>query len=189
VVAATSKINSLDDLMKATKAKPLSYGTAGVGTLGHIFAEYVARKAGAQFVHVPYNAPMIPDILSGTVDFGSITMSTVAGNIAGGKLRVPAVATKDRLPDYPDVPTFRELGFDLSAVNWLALSAPAGLPDAFVRRVNKEVIEIMGQPDVRAVLRTEIIVPIAMTPAQVTELVKSETNNWAPIVQAAGLKK
>jgi tripartite-type tricarboxylate transporter receptor subunit TctC len=189
VVASTSKINTLNDLLQASKAKPLSYGTAGVGTLGHIFAEYVARKAGMQLIHVPYNGPMIPDILSGTVEFGSITMSTVAGNVEGGKLRVPAVATKDRLPDYPNVPTFRELGFDLAAVNWLGLSGPAGLSEAFVRRVNEEVIKIMEQPDVRAILRTEIIVPVAMNPQEFTQLIKSETESWAPITQAAGLKK
>jgi tripartite-type tricarboxylate transporter receptor subunit TctC len=189
VVADTSKIHSLDDILKSAKTAPMSYGSAGVGTLGHIFAEYVAHKAGLKLIHVPYNGPMIPDILSGTVEFGSITMSTVAGNIQGGKLRVPAVATKERLPDYPDVPTFRELGFDLAAVNWLALSGPAGLPDPLVRRINQDVIKIMDRPDVRAILRQEIIVPTAMSPQDVVQLIKSETKNWAPIVAAAGLQK
>lgn len=87
------------------------------------------------------------------------------------------------------MPTFRELGFDLAAVNWLALSGPAGLPDPLVRRINQDVIKIMDRPDVRAILRQEIIVPTAMSPQDVVQLIKSETKNWAPIVAAAGLQK
>jgi tripartite-type tricarboxylate transporter receptor subunit TctC len=189
VVAGDSPIKSLNDILTKAKTTPMTYGSSGVGTLGHIFAEYIARKAGLKFIHVPYNGPMIADVLAGHVEFGSLTMSTVAGNIAGGKLRVPAVATKERLPDYPNIPTFRELGFDLSAVNWLALSGPAGLSDAFVHQINQDVIKTMERPEVRAILRREIITPIAMTPQDVVKLVKSERDNWTPIVEAAGLKK
>ena len=189
VVAGTSKTHSLGDILATAKATSMSYGSAGVGTLGHIFAEYVAHKAGLNLVHVPYNGPMIGDIIAGNVDFGSLTMSTVAGNIQGGQMRVPAVATTERLADYPDVPTFRELGFDLAAVNWLALSGPAGLSDSFTQRINQYVIKTMALPEVKAILRQEIIHPIPMSPQQVAELMKSETRNWAPIVEAAGLKK
>jgi tripartite-type tricarboxylate transporter receptor subunit TctC len=187
--AAGSKLHGFDDLVAAARAAPVSYGSAGVGTLGHIFAEYVARKAGLKFIHVPYNGPMFADVMSGVVDFGSLVMSTVAGNIQGGNLRVLAVASDKRLADFPDVPTFRELGFDISAVNWLTLSAPAGLPDPLVRRINHDVIEAMAKPDVRAVLRQELIEPIAMSPEDVVTLMKSETERWAPIVAAAGLSK
>jgi tripartite-type tricarboxylate transporter receptor subunit TctC len=188
-VPSNSTLHTLDDILTATKAAPLTYGSSGVGTLGHIFVEYVARKAGVKFIHVPYNGPIVGEIIAGTVDFGAQTLSTLASNVAAGKIRVPAVATAERLPDYPDIPTFRESGFDLTAVNWLALSGPAGLPDAFVQRINGEVIKIMERPDVRAILRQEIITPIAMTPQDLVALVQSETKNWAPIVEAAGLKK
>jgi tripartite-type tricarboxylate transporter receptor subunit TctC len=189
VVAGGSKIQSLNDILTTSKTTPMTYGSAGVGTLGHIFAEYIARKAGLKFIHVPYNGPMIADVIAGNVEFGSLTLSTVAGNVEGGTLRVPAVATKERLADYPNVPTFRELGFDLAAVNWLALSGPSGLPDAFVRRVNEDVNRTLALPEVRAILRQEIIEPIAMSPQDVGALIKSETAGWGPIVEAAGLKK
>jgi tripartite-type tricarboxylate transporter receptor subunit TctC len=188
-VAAASKLHGFDDLVAAARATPVSYGSAGVGTLGHIFAEYVARKAGLKFIHVPYNGPMFADVMSGVLDFGSLVMSTVAGNIQGGNLRVLAVASDKRLANFPDVPTFRELGFDISAVNWLTLSAPAGLPDPLVRRINHDTIEALAKPEVRAVLRQELIEPIAMSPQDVVTLMKSETERWAPIVAAAGLSK
>ena len=187
--AAGSKLRTFEDLLKTARAGPVSYGSAGVGTLGNIFAEYVARKAGMKFIHVPYNGPMIADVMSGVVDFGSLVMSTVAGNIQGGNLRVLAVASEKRLPDFPDVPTFRELSFEISAVNWLTLSGPAGLPDALVRRLNHDVNDVLARPDVRSVLRQELIEPIPMRPEEVEKLMRAETERWAPIVAAAGLAK
>jgi tripartite-type tricarboxylate transporter receptor subunit TctC len=189
VSAAGGKFNTFDDLVKTSRTTPQSYGSAGVGTLGNIFAEYVARKAGLKFIHVPYNGPMIADIISGTVDFGSLTMSTVVGNIQGGRLRGLAVASDKRLADFPDVPTFRDLGFDISAVNWLALSGPAGMPESLVKRINHDVIDALGKPEVRDILRQELIEPIPMSPSDVVKLMKSETERWAPVVAAAGLGK
>lgn len=187
--AAGSKLRSLDDLLKAARAAPLSYGSAGVGTLGYIFAQYVAHKARVKFIHVPYNGPMSADVMSGVVDFGSLVMSTVAGNIHGDNLRVLAVASDKRLPDFADVPTFREAGFDISAVNWLTLSGPAGMPAPLVQRINHDVNETLARPEVASILRQELIEPIAMSPEEVVALMKSETQRWAPIVAAAGLGK
>jgi tripartite-type tricarboxylate transporter receptor subunit TctC len=188
-VAANSKLKTFDDLLKAARAAPVSYGSSGVGTLGHIFAEYVARKAGLHLIHVPYNGPMVTDVMSGVVQLGSQVMSTVAGNIQGGNLRVLAVASDKRLPDFPAVPTFRELGFDISAVNWLTVSGPAGVPDPIVKRINSAVNAVLARPDVQSALRHELIDPIAMSPDDVVKLMHTETERWAPIVAAAGLAK
>jgi tripartite-type tricarboxylate transporter receptor subunit TctC len=113
----------------------------------------------------------------------------VVGNIQGGKLRGLAVASDKRLADFPDVPTFRDLGFDISAVNWLAVSGPAGMPELLVKRINHDVIDALGKPEVRDILRQELIEPIPMSPSDVVKLMKSETERWAPIVAAAGLGK
>jgi tripartite-type tricarboxylate transporter receptor subunit TctC len=187
VVAAGSTFKNFGDLVAAARAEPVSYGTAGVSTLGHIFAEYVARKDGLKLIHVPYNGPMFADIMSGAIQLGSLVMSTVAGNIQGGNLRVLAVASDKRLPDFPDVPTFRELGFDISAVNWLAVSAPTGLPAPLTARINRDVVAALVRPEMAAILRQELIEPVAMTPDEVLELMRAESKRWAPIVAAAGL--
>ncbi len=189
VAAVGGKFITFDDLLNSARAAPVTYGSAGVGTLGHIFAEYVARKASMKFIHVPYNGPMIADVISGVVDFGSLVMSTVVSNIQGGKLRGLAVASDKRLPDFPDIPTFRELGFDISAVNWLTVSGPAGMSEPLVTRINHDVNEALARPEVREILRRELIEPIPMSPEEVTKLMKSETERWAPIVAAAGLGK
>ena len=95
--------------------------------MGHLTAVYVAQKADLKLTHIPYNGPMIGDIISGVVDMGSLTASTVMGNIDGGTLRALAVGTDKRLERYPQVPTFKELGFDFSPIAWLAISGPAGM--------------------------------------------------------------
>ena len=81
------------------------------------------------------------------------------------------------------------MGFEISAVNWLTLSGPAGLPDTLVRRLNHDVNDALARPDVRSLLRQELIEPIPMRPEEVEQLMKAETERWAPIVAAAGLGK
>jgi tripartite-type tricarboxylate transporter receptor subunit TctC len=189
ISASSSNLRSLGDVVNSSRNSPRSYGTAGAGTVGHLAAEFVAQKAAIKLVHVPYNGPMLGDVISGVVDMGSMGLSTAAGNIAGGKLRGFGISTRERLPEYPDIATMREQGFDLVAANWLALSGPAGLPEPVVARLNREVIKVLDLPEVRKALRQEIIEPIAMRPDELTNFVQSEIMRWTPIVQSTGLKQ
>jgi tripartite-type tricarboxylate transporter receptor subunit TctC len=189
IVASSSNLGSIADVVNTSRATPRSYGTAGAGTVGHLAVEFVAQKAGIKLVHVPYNGPMLGDVISGVLDVGSMGLSTAAANIAGGKLRGFGVSTNERLPDYPDIATMREQGFDLVAANWLALSGPAGLPSLLVSRLNREVIKVLDLPEVRQTLRQEIIEPIGMRPDELTRFVQNEITRWTPIVQSTGLIK
>ena len=189
VVSIKSRLASFDDLVRAAKAAPLTYGTAGIGTVGHLLASFVAVQGRVQLTHVPYNGPMLPDIMTGVVDIGSLTLSTVASNVDGGTLRLLAVATKARMPAFPRTPTFKELGYDISGIGWLALSGPAGLDRDLMRRLNLNVTRILAMPDVRELLRQEMIDPVAMTPDELTQFIKAEIASWTPVVTAAGLLK
>ena len=189
VVSAKSKLATFEDLLRAARGDSVTYGTAGIGTAGHLLAAFVANQGKLQFTHVPYNGPMIADIMTGVVDVGSITLSTVASNVEGGNLRLLAVATKDRLPAFAAVPTLKEAGFDISGIGWLALSGPPRLDVDLIRRLNQDVTKMLGQPELRDLLRQEIIEPIAMTPEGLTEFIKDEIARWSPVVAAAGLKK
>jgi tripartite-type tricarboxylate transporter receptor subunit TctC len=189
VVASTSKIRSFADLSRIAKDTPQSYGTAGVGTVGHLTAAYVAQKAHLKLTHVPYNGPMLGDILSGVLDLGSLTASTVMGGIDGGKLRAIAVGTDKRLPKYPDLPTFKELGFDISPISWMAISAPAGMSQELQSGLSKQFSEILARPKVKAILQQELIEPLAMSPQELTAFVQRDIDAWAPIVDAVGLRK
>ena len=187
VSAKNTKIETFADLVRIATTKSLTYGTAGAGSVGHLSAVFVAKKAGLKLVHVPYTGPMLGDILSGVLDLGSLTASTVMGQVDAGKLRMLAVGTDKRLPNLPQVPTFSELSFNIDPRVWLTISGPHGMSPELQLTINKEISRILAQPAVVKVLERELIQPIPMSPAQVVAWIKQETATWQPIVQSLGL--
>jgi tripartite-type tricarboxylate transporter receptor subunit TctC len=99
-----------------------------------------------------------------------------------------AVSSDRRLPDFPNIPTFKESGYDLVSTTWFSLSGPAGMPKEIVNKVNQEVVRAFAKPEVQARLRTEQILFEPMTPDQFTTFVSSELARWKPVAQQIGLK-
>jgi tripartite-type tricarboxylate transporter receptor subunit TctC len=189
VVASTSKIQTFLDLLRVAKDTPQNYGTAGVGSIGHLSAVYVERKAKVKLTHIPYNGQMVGDILSGVVDFGSLSASTVLGNVDGGTLRALAVGTEKRISRYSQVPTFKEFGFDIAPTAWLAISGPAGMSRELQIELNTQIREILARPQVMEILQQELIEPISMSPQELMALIRSEIAHWTPIVESIGLRQ
>jgi tripartite-type tricarboxylate transporter receptor subunit TctC len=123
------------------------------------------------------------------LDFGSLTASTVMGGIDGGELRAIAMGTDHRLAKYPDVPTFKELGFEISPISWMGVSAPAGISQEPLSSLSKQLSEILARAKVKAILQQELIEPIAMSPHELTSFVQRDIDFWTPIVDALGLRK
>jgi tripartite-type tricarboxylate transporter receptor subunit TctC len=173
------------------KSQPgkLTYGSPGNGTQGHLVAENMKQVLGIDMVHVPYKGagPAVADIVAGHITVGSTTLSTTAGQVKAGKIRALAVSSTERVPDFPDVPTFNELGYpELNAVIWFSLSGPAGMPQEIVQRLNSEVRRIMKMPDIREKLKPEGIEPGDLDPKQFSEFLSAELKRWAPVVKATG---
>jgi len=189
VVASSGKIQSFSDLVRVAKDASLNYGTGGAGTVGHLTAVYVARKANLKLAHIPYNGPMIGDIISGVVDIGSLAASTVLGNIDGGTLRALAIGTNKRLAKYSEVPTFKELGFDISPIAWLEIAGPPGMSRDLQMAVREQIITILARPKLKEVLQNELIEPIMMSPEDLTALLKTDIAIWTPIMESIGLRK
>lgn len=190
VVPPSSPLHSVADLIAAAKAGKLSgYASAGVGTLGQLVVEFVASKNALKLNHIPYNTAAFADILAGRVPMGSFTWGAALGQVQGGTLRALAVTTATRRPEAPDVPTFKELGYDLVASTWFALEGPKGIPDEIVQRLNRELIRILDTPDIKQKLAHDAFEPVPMTPGQVADFYASETARWTPIAQQAGMKK
>ncbi len=169
----------------------LSYGTPGIGTHGHLVAELLQQRAGFKMEHVPYRGAgqAVGDIVGNQISVGSFTLTTAAEHIRAGTIRALAVSSPKRLPDYPDLPTYVELGFpELVTVTWFSLSGPAGIPDPIVKRLNAEVIKALAQPDIRRRLQRDAIDPAPLDPAAFVEFIKAETRIWAPIARASGAK-
>jgi len=168
-----------------------SYGSPGNGTHGQLVAELFKHLAGVKMQHVPYKGASnaMADLIAGHIQAASTTLSTAAAQIHGGKARALAISTAKRLPDYPNVPTYAEMGYkDLVATIWFSLSGPAGMPADIVERLNAEVRKALDAPDTRERLRPEGIEPNGLTAAEFTAFVASEVKRWAPIVKASGAK-
>jgi len=190
VVPPASELRSVADLIAAAKAGKFSgYASAGVGTLGQLVVEYVAKKEGLHLTHIPYNTAAFADIIAGRVPMGAFTWGASLGQLQGGTLRALAVTTEARQPEMSSVPTFKELGYDLVAHTWLSLSGPKGLPKEIVDRLNTEMIRILALPALQPRLSRDAFNPKPMTPAELTAHMAAERARWTPIAQAAVMKK
>jgi tripartite-type tricarboxylate transporter receptor subunit TctC len=190
VVPPSSELRSLDDVIAAAKADKFSgYASSGVGTLGHLVVEYVAKRHDLKLTHIPYNTAAFADIIAGRVPMGSFTWGAALGQIQGGTLRALAVTTEARRPEAPNVPTFKELGYDLVASTWFSFSGPKDLPKEIVHRLNQETIRILELPEVKKRVIQDAFDPKPLTPAQLAAFMQAETARWTPIAQAAMKKQ
>jgi tripartite-type tricarboxylate transporter receptor subunit TctC len=193
VVNPTVAAKDLSEFVALLKKEPgkYSYGSPGNGTMGQLVAELFKQFAGVDMQHVPYKGASgtITDLIAGHILAASTTLSTAAGQIHGGKARALAISTANRLPDYPNVPTYAEMGYkDLVATIWFSLSGPARLPADIVERLNGEVRKALDSPDARSRLRPEGIEPGKLSPREFTAFVETEVKRWAPVVKASGAK-
>jgi tripartite-type tricarboxylate transporter receptor subunit TctC len=193
VVNPSLPVRDMKEFIAHAKAHggKLAYGSPGNGTQGHLIAEQLKQIAGIQMTHVPYKgaAFAVADLVAGHLPVASTTLTTAATQIRAGKARALAVSSTQRVPDFPDVPTFKELGYpELTATIWFSLSGPAGMPADIVGRLNAEVRRILQLPDVLERLRPEGIEPGDLDPKQFTAFMAAEVARWAPVVRAAGLK-
>jgi tripartite-type tricarboxylate transporter receptor subunit TctC len=137
--------------------------------------------------HVPFKeaSQMAAAIATGEVDWAFLSIATLAPMIQAGKVRLLAVADRARSPAAPDIPTLEEAGGpkNLDAFAWNAIMAPAGTPPAVVSEINCGVIDALAQPDVRAKLATFSFTPMALTPQQVGELIRSDREKYAGILK------
>ena len=191
-VNAKSPIKSLADFIDYGKksGKPLTYSSSGVGSSGHLFGETFARKVGIKVEHVPYKgaAQGLLDLVGGHIVWSAQTVTSSAGQIRGGTLRGIALTAKQRMPDYPDTPTFAELGHaEFNTPIWFSLSAPKGLPQHILSKMNGEINKIMTAPAMVERMQKEGMVVEAMTPAQLQQLIETETRFWRPAIEQAGL--
>jgi len=185
-------VKTLRDFVDAAKksSKPLTYSSSGVGSNGQLVAESFAQQAGIRLEHVPYRgaAQGLTDLIGGHIFFSSQTVSSSSGHIRGGTLLPLAHTSSARLPDYPDVPTFKELGYpELVTTNWFALSGPPGILKDIVEKVNREVVRAMQKPEIQARLRQDGLMAEALNVEQFKTFIESEAIRWKPVIERAEL--
>lgn len=183
----------LKGFIALAKKRPgeITFGSPGNGTQGHLVAELLKKRTGIDIVHVPYKGASLAmvDIVAGQIDAISTTLTTASAQIRAGRVRALALSAAARLPDYPSVPTYRELGYrDLVATVWFSLSGPAGMPADVVDRLNGEVRRILQLPDVRERLRRDGIEPNQLDAKAFSDFMEAEIKRWGPVIRASGAR-
>lgn len=155
--ASSDRYQTAQAALADAKARQLSYGSSGPGSVGYVTMEMIKAKAGVEISPIPYrgSGPAITDLLGGHTDLFFATAPPIMGQVKGGKLKLLALTGEQRTPAFPDIPTFRELGIDVTVTQWYGLVAPAGTPDAIVQKLSRAVSEGLGNAEVRRVVRQD----------------------------------
>lgn len=194
LVNAQSSYKTLADYINTAKSKPVNYGTSGIGSANHLYGELLKIEAAApEHTHVPFqgSAPGIQALLGDQIDSVFDPVTTNVGMLKGGKLRALAVSTPNRLPAFPDIPTFAELGFSsLTGSQWLGLSAPKGLPAPIAQRLTALIPEILAKPDILAQLdELQTLPPKApLLGDSFAQLIQSQVTTWTAVAKRANVE-
>lgn len=192
-INASLPAKTLAEFMAYAKASPgkLNYGSPGVGSPSHLVSELLSQIAAANMMHVPYKGtpPLVQGLLSGDVQMISTTYSAAIGHVKAGKLRVLAATSRQRLPDAPDLPTARELGYtDVVASNWWGLAAPKGTPARIIERLSAEMRAAIADPALQKRMIELSMGPLGSTPAEFAALIREDSTRWKSVIQRAGIK-
>ncbi len=192
VVSAELPAKTVAEYLALVKKEPKAgdYASAGAGSLPHYLGVMLSRTAGVPMTHVPYRgtAPALQALVAGEVKAGMFVLADALATARTGKARLLAVAGAQRSPLVPEVPTFRELGYELEASAWFALFAPAGTPKDVVERYARAAIEVVRAPDVRQRLADMGLEPTGYGPAELARILRADYEKWGPVIRASGFK-
>ena len=167
------------------------YGTAGVGTMGHLLGEHFFTQIGAKPVHIGYkgSAPALQDLIGGQVKVIIDAYIPSGPQILSGRARGLAIATTKRSPVLPDVPTFAEAGFaGFEAYGFYGVAAPAGTPRAVIDKLYAAFVAATTDRKVRATLVSSGYEVIASSPAEYRTFVQKQIDLWTPVVKKSNIK-
>jgi tripartite-type tricarboxylate transporter receptor subunit TctC len=193
VVHPSLPVHSVTELIAYARENPgkVNYGSAGIGTVGHLAGELLATMAGIKLTHVPYKGtgPALTDLLGGHIPMMFTPIPTAHGQAESGLLRALAVTSAQRSSLLPDLPTVAESGLPgYEAGLRYGLVAQAGTPRAVIERLNKELRLALTAEDVRQRLATDGAETLPSTPEEYAADIDREETTWSKIVNALGLK-
>jgi tripartite-type tricarboxylate transporter receptor subunit TctC len=192
VVLPSSKATDMKSLIELAKKDPKnwSYGTSGVGGVGHLAGEQFKAAAKINIDHIPYKggSPAITELLGGHVPLLFSSLGAAASHIQAGRLRALADSSGKRSSMFPDVPTMAESGFPgFDASIWFSIVGPAGLPKEVMDKLVPALTNVMKDPEVILAIKREGYDPMPMTPQQTAERIKSDFELWGKTVKSANI--
>ena len=189
IVRPDLPVNSTAELIAYAKANPgkLNYGSQGRGQIGHLAMEQLMHMAKIQIVHVPYrgSAPAITALLAGQIDVLPDIMPATKPHIEAGKMKLLAVASRERLKVVPNVPTMAETLPGFEADTWMGVVAPPGTPKEITRKLSDAIAEAFRKPDVNARIAALQVEPLGTSPDGMRDLIRQSAERWMPLIEAA----
>ena len=192
VARANAPYSNVSEFIEYAKKQPkgLTYGTWGTGSTAHLFGELLKRQTGANLIHAAYKAESAAhnDLFGEVLDFAWANPSTARNQTQGGKMKVLGITGTSRVSAMPNVPTFKEQGFNgFDIDSWISVYAPARTPQPVVEAWTAALREITAMPDVAARLTAFGFEPLGNTPAQFAERYKADYPRMAELIKAAGV--
>lgn len=185
-------VNSFAELIDYIRANPgkLSYASQGTGQLGHLAMEAIKLREKLDVVHVPYRGttPAMIDLMAGHVDLLVDSMLAGTTYVESGKIKLLAVGGKNRIPAYPNVPTFAERLPGLYFNTWMAIAAPPGTSKATTQILSKTIAEALRTPEANELLKSLQVDPFGSTPDEMASLIKESYETWGPVITKLGIK-
>jgi tripartite-type tricarboxylate transporter receptor subunit TctC len=187
-------VQTVKDLVTLIKANPgkYSYATSGTGSRNHFMGEAFKQSLKLDLVHVPFSGGglAVVSVLAGNTPVFFSTPPPVVQHVKEGTLRALAVMSKARCQILPDVPTILEAGYpDFEGEEWYGVMVPAGTPKEIIALLNREIVGIVAQPDIREHLATLGFEVVARaTPDEFAARIKAETEKWGYVIRTANIK-
>ncbi len=187
-------VNSVHDLIALAKARPatLNYASAGPGSMSHLAGALFEKMAQVKFVHVPYRgtAQSVVDLIGGRIELLFGTIAPSLANIRAGKMHALATTGDKRNSMLPDLVTISEAGLQgYEASLWTAFVLPAQAPRPIVERLNREVVAIVNDPDMRAALDKQGVEIDPGTPEALGNKIRADAAKWRDVIVGAGIRE
>jgi len=192
VINPSSPPTNLQEFVAWTKSfkGPLNYGSAGIGSGGHLAGELYNQLTGVQAAHIPYKGtgPALVDLMAGRYEFNFAGIQGTQPLVRAGRLRAIAITTPARVPSLPDLPAVAEAVPGFSVVGWYGVLGPAKLPAPIVALLHDEFVRILNQPEVRDRIVADGSEPAGTTPEEFRAFLVADVAKWAKLVKESGAK-
>jgi tripartite-type tricarboxylate transporter receptor subunit TctC len=192
VVNPSTPAANLNEFIEWTKSfkGALNFGSAGIGSGGHLAGELYKLMTGVKAEHIPYkgSGPALMDLIAGQYHFNFAGMQGAQTQVRAGKLRALAVTTPKRLTALPDLPAVAEALPGFEVVGWYGVIGPAGLPRPIVTRLHDELVKVLNQPEVRERIVADGSEPVGNTPEEFRQFMRADLDKWAKLVKESGAK-
>jgi tripartite-type tricarboxylate transporter receptor subunit TctC len=193
IAPRSAPFTTFAEFVAHARANPgaLSYSSAGIGSHPHVTMELMNRRLGIEVLHVPYRgaAPALTDLVAGRVALKLDSLATSAAHIAAGTIRVLAIASAQRSPLLPDVPTVAEMGLPgFEGILWMGILAPTGTPAEAIETLSRAARATVRAPDVVERLTAQGVEPVGNTPEEFRALIAREIPLWREVIRAANIR-